>query len=188
MLVSLKIDPLERLMMTLSIILLFGLTMVLLIVIFRHTLFMNIEGIRRLSTQKWFHNHWLSGVFLFFVNASFFGTTALLLYLLTLIEIPFIHILIMIFAVVISILAWANISRSWQGTRKNRFKMGFLGSSFYLLLALIIIYQWINLKPSYPGDDTFMAGIGLLFGFVVSFVAFITCLCFTAFSKRDINI
>ncbi|WP_155891086.1 hypothetical protein [Ectobacillus panaciterrae] len=83
-------------------------------------------------------------------------------------------------------MTWVFINRSWQGRRKDRLKMGLLGSSFYLFLVLFILYKWIILKPAFPGDDTFMAAIGLLFGMIVSIVAFITCFSFTAFSKQDV--
>jgi hypothetical protein len=66
--------------------------------------------------------------------------------------------------------------------------MASIGSSFYLLLGIFFLYKYMNLKPSYPGDDTFMAGIGLLFGIIVTLVAWITCFIFTALinKKREV--
>ncbi|TYR81481.1 hypothetical protein FZC66_06460 [Priestia megaterium] len=174
-----------------SFVLLLGLIVIAVLIIFNNKLFgrvkYNNKIVQTLHTQQWFQNHWLSGLFLFGINVFLFGATALLLYLLTLIEIPFIHILIMMGAVVVSILVWVSISESWNGTRRNRLKMGFLGSSFYLFLSLLCMYRWITLKPSYPGEGPFMAALGFLFGFVVSSVAFITCFAFTAFSRKTEN-
>lgn len=83
----------------------------------------------------------------------------------------------MIIAVFLSLLMREWFGRSWKGSRRNRFKMGLLGSSLYLLLSLIFLYQMFNLKPANPHD-------GLLFGLIVSIVAFITFFCFTALSRR----
>ncbi|SFA71181.1 MULTISPECIES: hypothetical protein [unclassified Bacillus (in: firmicutes)] len=147
----------------------------------------DIPFIRLISKQTWFSNPWLSGIFLFFVNVVLFGATALLLLVLTKFTVPFLHILIMVAAVAISILAWKTISRSWHGTKKDRIKMGVVGSSFYLFLTLWIAYEWFNLKPKFPGDDTFMAAVGLTFGFIVTIVAFITCLSFSLSSNKFTN-
>lgn len=90
----------------------------------------------------------------------------------------------MIIAVFLSLLMREWFGISWKGSRRNRFKMGLLGSSLYLLLSLVFLYQMFNLKPANPHDDTFMAFVGLLFGLIVSIVAFITFFCFTALSRR----
>lgn len=146
-----------------------------------------IPIIRVISKQKWFSNPWYSGIFLFFVNVLLFGSTAFLLIFLTKFTIPFLHIFIMIAAVGLSILTWKTISRSWHGTKKDRIKMGMVGSSFYLFLTIWIVYEWYNLKPAFPGDDTFMAAVGVTFGFIVSIVAFITCLTLSISTNKLTN-
>lgn len=147
----------------------------------------DIPYIRFISKQKWFSNPWYSGIFLFIFNVLLFGSTAFLLIFLTKFTIPFLHIFIMIAAVGISILAWKTISRSWHGTKKDRIKMGMVGSSFYLFLTAWIVFEWLNLKPQFPGDDTFMAAVGLTFGFIVSIVAFVTCLTFSISTNKFTN-
>lgn len=83
---------------------------------------------------------------------------------------------------------WIIINKTWQGTRKNRLKMATVGSSFYMILSLILIYMLVTLEPAYPGDDPFMRAIGLFMGIVVTTVAFISCLIFTGFSiKKEVN-
>ncbi|MBD3109621.1 hypothetical protein IEO70_14835 [Bacillus sp. AGMB 02131] len=132
-----------------------------------------------LTNTGWFRSYWLSGVFLFSMNAMLFCTSILLLF----IRLPFIHLLIMLLAVIASIFLWATINKVWQGTRRNRLKMSAIGSSFYLLFSLVFSYMLVTLEPAYPGEDLFMKGIGLLVAIIVTMVAFVTCFVFTGFSK-----
>lgn len=142
----------------------------------------------KLKNAGWFQNYWLAGIFLFFINATLFFSTALLLYAMTYFIIPYVHLLIMTLAVIVSIFLWIIINKAWQGTRKNRLKMGAVGSSFYMILSLMLIYLLVTLEPFYPGEDTFMRAIGLVMGIVVTTVAFISCLIFTGFSnKKEVN-
>lgn len=83
-----------------------------------------------------------------------------------------------------SIFSWVLINNAWQGTKRNRLKVGAVGSSFYIFLTFIFAYWFVTLKPSYPGEDTFMGAIGLIFAIIVTTVAFITCFVITGFSKR----
>jgi hypothetical protein len=139
----------------------------------------------KLKNAKWFQNHWLGGIFLFAVNAVLFFSTGLALYLLLYFSIPFVHLIVMILAVIGSIFSWVLINHAWQGTKSNRLKMGFLGSSFYVFLTLVFSYQLVTLKSSYSNEDTCMGGvIGLVFGIIVTTVAFITCFTITGFSKK----
>ena len=94
----------------------------------------------------------------------------------------------MFFAVIGSLFLWIIINKGWQGTKRNRLKMGAVGSSFYIILSLLFFYMLVTLKPSYPGEDTFMRAIGLNLGIAVTTVAFISCFVLTGFSnKKDIN-
>jgi hypothetical protein len=108
-----------------------------------------------------------------------------ILYLLAYFRIPFVHIIIMFIAVIVSVFFWITINKIWQGSKTNRLKMGLVGSSFYMILSLVFIYWLVTLKPSYPGEDTFMSAIGLLLGIIVTAVAFITCFILIGFSKNE---
>ncbi|MEK4386308.1 hypothetical protein MKZ25_10925 [Solibacillus sp. FSL W7-1464] len=144
--------------------------------------------ISRLNNAEWFQNHWLAGIFLFITNAILFFSTALLLYVLSYFFIPYVHLPLMILAVIGSLFLWIIINRTWQGTRKNRLKMAAVGSSFYMILSLMLIYMLVTLEPAYPGDDPFMRAIGLFMGIVVTTGACISCFIFTGFSyKREVN-
>ncbi|PLS17443.1 hypothetical protein CVD28_12910 [Bacillus sp. M6-12] len=115
--------------------------------------------------------------------AILFFLTILALYALTYFFVPFEHLLVMLFAVAGSIYLWVFINNAWQGTKRNRIKMSAVGSSFYIFLTVMFMYWYINLKPSYPGEDTFMSAIGLFFAIIVTTVASITCFAVTGFSK-----
>ena len=142
----------------------------------------------KLNDAGWFQNYWLAGIFLFITNAILFFSTALIIYLLTYFLIPYVHLLVMILAVIGSIFLWIIINKTWQGTRRNRLKMAAVGSSFYMILSIILTYMLVTLEPAYPGDDTFMREIGLFMGIVVTTVAFISCFIFTGFSnKKEVN-
>ncbi len=140
-----------------------------------------------LREAKWFQNHWLGGLFLFLVNTFLFSAVLFAVYLLGLLNIPLVHIIIMLSGVLVSFFAWVQINQAWQGRKQNRLKMGFTGSSFYLLLTAAFVYGLLTLQPSYPGEDTFMAAIGLIFGLIVTCFAFAACLTYTAFEQRNIK-
>ena len=140
--------------------------------------------IHKLKNAMWFQNHWLSGIFLFFMNAGLFFSTALFLHGLTYFFIPFVHLLVMLFAVIGSLFLWIIINKAWEGSKRNRLKMAAVGSSFYIILSLLFFYMLVTLKPFYPGEDTFMRGIGLNLGIVVTTVAFISCFVFTGYSNK----
>jgi hypothetical protein len=128
-----------------------------------------------LRIAKWFENHWLAGLALFLINFVLFSLTVAFIYTLMYFLIPFLHIVIMLLAVIFSILLWKNFSFAWQGKKSNRLIMSLIGSSFYFILVIIFIYMLVTLKPSYEGDDTFMASVGLFMAITVSSVAFILC-------------
>jgi hypothetical protein len=175
--------------MSFTLILFIGILGVL-VVIFLKKLITGMIGddykvVHNLKSAKWFQNHWLGGIFLFAINVVLFFSTGLVLYLLLYFSIPFVHLIVMILAVIVSIFSWVLINHAWQGTKSNRLKMGFLGSSFYVFLTLVLAYQLVTLKSSYPNEDACMGGIiGLVFGIIVTTVAFITCFTITGFSKK----
>lgn len=143
------------------------------------------EIIHKMRNAKWFENHWLAGLFLFIMNALLFFLTVLSLYVLTYLFIPFVHLLIIALAVSGSIFLWVFINRAWQGTKKNRFKMGAVGSSFYLILTILFVYQLMKLQPV-AADTCMGADVGLFLGIIVTTVAFTICLILTGFSKGKV--
>lgn len=172
-----------------SLILLIGLLGVLLVIFFKRPI-IDMLGkdnklVHKLKNPMWFQNYWLSGIFLFVMNAVLFFSTGLVLYILMYFLIPYVHLLVMFCAVIGSIFLWVLINKAWQGTKRNRLKIGIVGSSFYIFLTFIFIYWLVTLKPSYPGDDTFMGAIGLVFAIIVTTVAFITCFVITGFQKES---
>ena len=107
--------------------LLIGLLGVLFLIIFRGPITAKFGNdkplIQTLQNATWFHNHCLSGLFLFTMNASLFLSTVLVLYITTYFIIPFIHLLVMALAVVGSIYLWISIRNAWQGSNKNLLKV-----------------------------------------------------------------
>ncbi|WP_088066756.1 hypothetical protein [Gottfriedia luciferensis] len=174
--------------MSLTLFLLFIPLVVLIIIIAKNQLMQmggeNNNLVLKLQNANWFQNKWKSGLFLFGMNASLFFISCLCIYLIMFLLIPFLHLFVMLFAVIGSVYMWIIINNAWQGTNKNRIILGLVGSSFYVIMSLIFLYKIVNLKPSYPGEDTFMSFIGLAIAIVVTTVAFITCLIFTGFSKK----
>ncbi|KYC97016.1 hypothetical protein B4102_3530 [Heyndrickxia sporothermodurans] len=173
-----------------SVLLFIGIFGVLLVLLFKNpiinTLGENSKMAHKLQTANWYQNHWLAGIFLFGMNAVLFFATLCVFYLLILLMIPFIHILVMVFAVFGSIFLWIIVNKAWQGTKRNRLKLGAIGSSFYLILTFLFVGWFVTLEPSYPGEDTFMKAIGLLFAIIVTSVECITCFVFTGLSKRKV--
>ena len=172
-----------------SLILLIGLLGVLLVIFFKRPI-IDMLGkdnklVHKLKSAMWFQNYWLSGIFLFVMNTVLFFSTGLVLYMLMYFFIPYVHLLVMFCAVIGSIFLWVLINKAWQGTKRNRLKIGIVGSSFYIFLTFIFIYWLVTLKPSYPGEDTFMGAIGLVFAIIVTTVAFITCFVITGFQKES---
>ncbi|OUM89268.1 hypothetical protein [Caldibacillus debilis] len=143
---------------------------------------------RKLKNAEWFQNSWLSGIFLFFINALLFGLTIFVLTLFAFVAmhfpIPFLHIVIMFVAALSSIYVWMAIHHAENPGRKERFITGTVGSSFYFLLMLVFIFRMAALEPNTPERDTAMEFFGLAFAAIVAFTAFITCLAITAFPAK----
>lgn len=166
-----------------------GMVLVLVMIVFSRTLWVPSGMVERLSKKKRFQNHWLSGGYLFGINALYFGATMFLLYLLMFTDIPYLHLVLMFLATIVSILTWSAVSAAWTGSFKNRLKMALTGSSFYLIVAFIMVIEWLSVKPLYPHEDTFMRALGWMLGFFVSAVAFSICFIFTAFlGKRSARV
>jgi hypothetical protein len=133
----------------------------------------SIQWITSLNKYRWFQNSWLIGVFLFGMNMVLFGTTVFILYALTFMTIPYIHLVIMAAATVASILVWQSIVHAREWKKGERLKAGMAGSSFYLILFLFILYRWVTYVPQNPGEDGFMAVVGFFLGLLVTGMAFV---------------
>ncbi len=173
-----------------SLFLLIGLAGIV-IVSLNRTKFFRITGennklVDKLKQTEWFQKHWLSGICLFALNAFLFLVTGMIIYLLTFLFIPYIHLVVMIMAVIVSLYFWGIFNQSFLGNKRERLIGSAVGSSFYFILALIFIYMLVTLEPLYPGEDTFMRAIGLFLGFIVTTVAFLTCFILTGLSRRNV--
>ncbi|NQD65032.1 hypothetical protein HP456_03770 [Bacillus haikouensis] len=144
-----------------------------------------INWIHSMKRYSWFGNPWLAGVFLLGVNVLLFGLTGLILFGLSFLMIPFIHLFIMLAAVVISILVWKSIASSCSWGKWDRLKTGAAGSSFYLILAIYFFYRSVSYVPQFPGDDSFMATLGFMIGVIVTGAAFLTCFGIVVFTKNQ---
>lgn len=140
---------------------------------------------RNLSSAKWFQHGGRSGLFLFCVNTVLFGATAGLLYVLTFLFIPFLHLIVMLAAVLLSFYVWIAIRHADQKEKSGRIIMAFTGSGFYLLLFGYAVYRLLTLGPDTPENDQFMAFIGLIFIAFVAMTAWLCCLVLTASPKKD---
>ncbi len=166
--------------MTMSMFLIVGVLAIILFLFLRKPIVKKLEsfGTLQLDSEKhkWLNSHWKAGGILFGVNALLFSCTILILIGLSYLLIPYLHIFIMIGAVIISLIVWIKFARSWSGSKLNQWKFALIGSSFYAVMIIFFSYWYVTLEPSYPGEDLFMAGIGLMMAIFVSFVAFLTCL------------
>lgn len=171
-----------------SIILLAGFLIVMLLLFFKPLLLRLVPAdnlmTRILSKATWFQHAGWSGLFLFLLNALLFGTAGLLLYGSTYLLIPFLHLFIMLLAVIVSLFCWISIVLADNKNKKGRLLMAMLGSSFYLLLFSFSVYRMLILPADNPEQDQFMAFIGLLMISIVTLTAWIACLVITAGTRR----
>lgn len=159
-----------------------GIVLVLVVLIKKNTMMEWVGNhwiVRKLSKQRWFKNKWLSGLFLFFLNAVLFFLATAFIVLSSYILIPYLHVAFMFAATIASIYLWIAVRRSGNKGRTEQRIMGFAGSSFYMILFFVFLYLFLTLEPPTPEHDPFMAAIGLMFGMIVSFVAWLTCFLIT---------
>lgn len=136
--------------------------------------------------KKWalFENPWRSGFLLFGCNLFLFTSISGLLYMQMLFLLPYIHIVIMLLGVLTSLYCWLVLFHCYYGPEKGRLIMGTIGSGFYLILLILCIYRLLTLTPNFPGDDTFMAAVGIVFGIIVTITACVCCFIFTGVPRR----
>ena len=84
----------------------------------------NNKCVHRLKHTKWFQNHWLAGVFLFVMNAVLFFLTGIVIRLTGYFSIPYVHLIIMIAAVIASLYLWMVINKSLAGYEQRSVKNG----------------------------------------------------------------
>ncbi|MFP3888420.1 hypothetical protein U8V97_23545, partial [Priestia filamentosa] len=174
-----------------SSIFLLGIIGIMLLLVFRRKVLSLIKQesrlVKSLQQKSWFHNPYSSGLVLFLWNTLMTAIVALLIFALMMTEIyiPYLHIVIFGLGTLACILAWATFSAAWVGSKKSRLTMASIGSSFYVLLGMYGLYEYITLKPSYPGEDVFMAALGFMGVMVVAAVALMTCFLFIGFQKRE---
>ncbi|GKV66188.1 MULTISPECIES: hypothetical protein [Sporosarcina] len=171
-----------------SIILLAGFLILMLLLLFKSLLLRLVPDdnlmTRSLSKVVWFQHAGWSGLFLFLLNALLFGIAGLSLYGTTYLSVPFLHLVIMLLAVIASLYCWISIGHADIKDRKGRLFMAVLGSSFYFLLCSGCVYRMLTLSADSPEQDQFMAFIGLLMISIVTLTAWIACLIITAGNRR----
>jgi len=131
----------------------------------------------KFQSTDWFQNPIYSGGFIFFMNAIYFSIALLLIFLSNKAGLHFLYFLIVFAVMFLSIWFWCLINVSWKGRIGERIMMASIGSSFYLLVGLYFLYNY--LKHNNPSN-----AFGLLLGIIVSVIACITCFLFTALEKK----
>ncbi|AXI00192.1 hypothetical protein DV702_10945 [Sporosarcina sp. PTS2304] len=142
---------------------------------------------RKLAAAYWFQQTVWSSLFLFLLNALLFSATAAILFILSYAFIPFLHLPVMIGAVLCSLFSWISIYHADRKSRKQRLVMAGLGSSFYLCLFAFITYRIFTpiIGTEISEQDDFMEFIGLFFMGLVSLTAWFVCLLITGIYRKE---
>ncbi|MBN3553089.1 hypothetical protein JYA63_02300 [Fictibacillus nanhaiensis] len=132
-----------------------------LILIMRQRDFASVGMVKNISHKMKGHslstNYWQAGIALFSVNAALFALAFVILFFL-----PYGAMAGLLMCIPLSLLTWIIFSEAWMGTWKDKVKMAFIGSSFFLLFLVWVFWYYATLEPAYPGDDLFMAWIGVI--------------------------
>ncbi|MQR93890.1 hypothetical protein [Fictibacillus phosphorivorans] len=107
---------------------------------------------RSLST-----NYWQAGIALFAANAALFALAFVILFF-----VPYGAMVGLLLCIPLSLFTWVIFSEVWRGSWKDKVKMASIGSSYFLLFLGWIFWYNATLEPAYPGDDLFMAWIGVI--------------------------
>ena len=141
--------------------------------------------VHRLPSYFRFEHAVWSGLFLFLINTLLFGTTVAVLFLLTNFSIPYLHLLMIVAAVLASLYTWISIYHADRKNRRNRLVMGMIGSSFYLLLFGYAVYRiLVPVETSPIEQDSFMEFIAMLFLGIITFTAWIVCFGITGLYRK----
>lgn len=140
-----------------------------------------------LAASAWFEHVFWSGLFLFLANAGLFGMTWAALISLSYFFIPYLHLLVIVFAILASIFLWTSIYHADKKPDRQRLAMGWIGSSFYLILLGVSIFRIFAPEIDFnaPEQDQFMEFIGMLFFGFVAFTAWFTCLVITGVYRKN---
>lgn len=132
-----------------------------LILIMKQRDFASVGMVRNISHKLKGHslstNYWQAGIALFAANAGLFVLAFLILFLL-----PYGTMAGLLICIPLSLFTWVIFSEVWRGSWKDKVKMAFIGTSFFLLFLGWIFWYYATLEPAYPGDDLFMAWIGVI--------------------------
>jgi len=81
--------------------------------------------------------------------------------------IPFSTPVFIVLSPVASVIAWVYIKQCFPKPILKRLSAILIGQSVYMILFIYFFYKNQHLVPLYPGEDTFMRGLGLLIGMIV---------------------
>ncbi|MCI1694257.1 hypothetical protein [Aneurinibacillus aneurinilyticus] len=136
----------------------------------------------------WLQNPWRCGFVVFGFNAVLFAFVLAIVWG-SIVTSATSGMLIPLFlyapiAVAVSILGWLWIGRIRRHSFADRSKVALTGSSFYWLLTAVAWLRLQTLKPSFPGEDMFMAAIGFVFLLMITFVAAFLCTLLLGWPRR----
>ncbi|WP_137791391.1 hypothetical protein [Bacillus sp. E(2018)] len=115
----------------------------------------------KLSEKSLSTNYWQAGIALFIANATLFALAFVILFFL-----PYGAMAGLLLCIPLSLFTWVIFSEMWRGSKKDKVRMAFIGSAFYLFFLGGIVSYYATLQPAYPGDDLFMAWIGVIIAFI----------------------
>ncbi|MBB2480154.1 hypothetical protein H5P36_08115 [Bacillus sp. APMAM] len=127
----------------------------------------SIRSIRINFKMKYqFHSAFTAGGAILAINLLLIAITALGVFF-----IPFSTPIFIVLSPVASVVAWAYIKYCFPNPLLKRLCAILIGQSIYVFLFIYFFYKNQHLEPLYPGEDTFMRGLGLLIGMVVCIAA-----------------
>ncbi|MGV3466773.1 MAG: hypothetical protein ACO1OT_15975 [Heyndrickxia sp.] len=114
------------------------------------------------SMKYQFQSPFTAGGAILIINILLIAITALCVFF-----VPFSTPIFIVLSPVASVVAWAYIKYCFPEPILKRLAAIFIGQSVYIILFIYFLYKNQHLVPLYPGEDTFMSGLGLLIGMIV---------------------
>lgn len=111
----------------------------------------------KLKSRSLSTNYWQAGITLFVANAALFALAFVILFFL-----PYGAMVGLCLCIPLSLFTWMLFSEVWRGSWKDKVRMAFIGSTFFLFFLGWILWYYATLEPAYPGDDLFMVWIGVI--------------------------
>ena len=99
----------------------------------------------KLKGHSFSKNYWQAGIALFAANAALFALAFVILFFL-----PYGAMVGLFMCIPLSLFTWVIFSEVWEGAMKDKVKMTFIGSSFFLLFLGWILRYYATLEPAYP--------------------------------------